>query len=239
MLLKEGRDELAALVHQAADIKKAALRRSIAKALLGSGEFKSFWKAAGAPESYPADVNIEPVQALLALNQMVLAWHLGDYSFGINRLEGSLFQIQMGDGGHLLSATWRMQQNLLQLNLYLDSVIASLKQCHTARPDYSVLILKNVVTKYFVGDVQVWAAELNRRQYALIGAFRTLEQTLGSPKVGDGGMGLESPFSEEYTQWLKARDALFEQTKEEIRAHVEKLKLLQDEAAVAALCAQS
>lgn len=224
MLESEERKELGALLQRTADLKKKNLELFIAKVLLESQELKAFWKTSGAAPNYPAGLSIEPLQALIALSDSIGQWLAGNYGKGVAELETMLFNIQMGDGGDLLNATWRAQMHLARLNQYLDGVLDRLKQCKATALNYSPVILKNVVEKFFVGDVQVWAADLNRRQYALYEAYRSLEKRL------------EGHASPDYSQWASERDQLFEHMKDEVKKHVMRLKILQDEAAVAALC---
>jgi Protein of unknown function (DUF3080) len=224
MLESEGRQELAGLLQRTTELKKQNLELFIAKVFLESQELREFWKTSGVAPDYPAGLSIEPLQALIALSNSIDQWLAGNYSEGAAELETMLFNIQMGDGGDLLNAAWRAQLHLSRLNQYLDGVLDSLKQCKATALGYSPVILKNVVEKFFVGDVQVWAADLNRRQYALYEAYRSLEKSL------------EEHTSPDYSQWANSRDQLFERMKDEVKKHVMRLKILQDEAAVAAFC---
>ena len=89
---------------------------------------------------------------------------------------------------------------------------------------FSSKILQNVVQKYFVGEVQHWAADLNRRQYALSEAMADLEGEL-APML-----------SESYARWTKERAAVFQRNKVLIQRHVLLIGKLIDEEKLAAHC---
>ncbi|MEQ8802037.1 MAG: DUF3080 family protein [Haliea sp.] len=73
-------------------------------------------------------------------------------------------------------------------------------------------ILRNVIEKFFVGEVQPWSAGLGRRQHELLPLVAVLEAALDS--------GLPSA----YRQWQSRRDSQLQQWTGAPRRHVEALQ---------------
>lgn len=222
----EGKSELAAQIQQAYEAKKKAMPRQFASAVFEGEEFAQFWsmpKQDEALTNYPEQTNLEPILALRTLADLYQHWSEGSYINADQTLESVLFQVRMGDGGDLLVSYIELNRSLTQLNDYLAQVLQSELICQPAR--YSPSILSNVVQKFFIGEVQVWAAALNRRMYDI--------QTLSS--------ALETVFepylNRDYQQWAVERTSLFEQSHNLVRRHVELLSVLREEERLKAHCA--
>lgn len=175
-LKQENKSSLAKDLRQAFEDKQAQLPLLIWQALLNEQEAKAFWKPPITLGRYPEHVGIAPEIAIKRLNQLSQKWLNGQYLEGINELENLLADLRTGDGGALLASL-----NLLSLKLQegnqLISAYISQEACLSQRPSIDIRILENIIAKFFVGEVQVWAAQLNRRYYSLIEAYQQLEQT--------------------------------------------------------------
>ncbi|WP_231871709.1 DUF3080 family protein [Oleiphilus sp. HI0079] len=225
-LVENQEQELALQLTSALDQKRDRLDRSIALSVLGGPEYKAFWKMPRALERYPsADLSGESERAFYKLVSMRDTWLSGDVRTDRELFERQLFLISSGDGGALLKATALLLKRMQLLNDLLDSVLASEKLC-TARTLYSFDVLANVVQKFFVGDVQVWAAALSKRQYANSTAIASLEGAFFDL------------LSNDYLSWMKRRDRLFNETRHAVQQHVEKLKILLTQEALKARCSE-
>ena len=73
-------------------------------------------------------------------------------------------------------------------------------------------ITKTVVAKYFVSDVQQWAAQISQRHYEIQPAFIALESQL------------TSTFPQRYLDWVTERNALLHRLYAATREHVAVIK---------------
>jgi hypothetical protein len=226
LLGEKDEPELAQQLGNVLDLKRTELEARMARSIFEGPEYREFWKMPLALNDYPsADLSGESERALMQLVGLRDAWLNGRVSEGRSDFESLLFQISTGDGGALLKAYQLLLSKLYDLNALLNHVLGARNLCEPVRP-YSREILQNVVQKFFVGDVQVWAAALNKRQYALQAAMEALEPAF------------ESVLSAEYLSWSKQRDALFFETRHAIQMHVQKIQILLNEDSLSAWCAQ-
>ncbi len=224
--LLNGKEEkkLAHQLTQVLDQKRSKLEQAIARSVFEGPEYKAFWKMPRALEAYPeADLSGESERAFHKLVLMRGAWLRGNVTKERGAFEQQLFLVSSGDGGAVLKAHVLLLRQIQQLNNVLDSVLASEKICTASRP-YSEEVLRNVVQKFFVGDVQEWAAALNKRQYANTEALAALETAF------------IDVLNDEYLDWAKQRDTLFKETRQAVQKHVEKLQTLLTQEALKAWC---
>ncbi len=208
-----GDDELASELLSAIETKRNQLPRKLVSALLGGPEARAFWKAPYHLDAYPEQASINVPQAWQALADHSRAWLQGRRYKDTQGLENTLFEVQKGDGGSLLKSYLLLHNRLSLLNERLGLFLAHTDACPR---QYDQKILENVILNFFVGDVQVWAAALSKRQYELMPPIHAIEESLGSA------------LSVDYGRWRHWRDTLFFATQEEIKQHVVLLKALTD-----------
>ena len=202
--------ELRETLDRARDAKTEALPAYIWRATLGADEFRQFWRR-DASSGYPADADPRmelAVGDLLALSRELLA---GDYELDESRFTDALAVVRLGEGGELLDA-WRIvAASLAVANTTVEGRIADRPLCYEGMVTPKSQVFRNVVLNYFVGDVQVRAASLDQRFFALMPVVRELEKLLspGEPAT--------------YRQWRGARNKLFTSARSSLPAHVESL----------------
>ena len=224
LLVEKEERELAELLLLVLDQKRDGLEQTLARPVFEGPEYRSFWKMPSAIGGYPSrDLSGEAERALHKLVSMRADWLSGQVTKERDAFEQQLFLVSTGDGGALLKAYTVLLRQMQELNNLLDSVLRSQKLCAVKAP-YSNAVLRNVVQKFFVGDVQVWAAALNKRQYAISVALTQLEDAFGAV------------LTKEYLGWARQRDALFKKTRQAVQIHVEKLQILLAEEALKAWC---
>lgn len=226
LLAEKGELELAGQLSKALDQKRNRLEQAIARSVFEGSEYRAFWKMPRTLEGYPsANLSGESERAFHKLVLMRDAWLGGSVSKDRDAFERQLFLVSSGDGGALLKAHLVLLRQVQKLNQLLDAVLASNKLCAAMTP-YSEEVLSNVVQKFFVGDVQLWAAALNKRQYANSDALTALESAF----VG--------VLSQEYLGWAKQRNRLFDEVRQGMQRHVEKLQILLTKEALKAWCSE-
>lgn len=212
-LIENDKASLASAVSAEVNYKQSQVHWFVAKALFEGEEYRSFWDKPLQLGGYPTQLSSEPIMALSKVGQLLKAWSAGEVSKGVSDIEGQLFLIAQGDGGALVKAYELLNRELQASNQILDHAIRSRTLCKQPNA-YSRDILSNVVEKFFVGEVQAWASALNRRQYAIMAAVRPLERVM------------KQDLSKDYFSWKERRDALFVNATEQIKAHVQRLKIL-------------
>ena len=215
-LRERGEDTLASTLDQAWQQKQAQLPARIFNATLASDEFRAFWRKPRALGNYPADTSSEVVTALESLTALARQWRAGDYTADNRGFEILLSEVAIGDGGALLSAL-SLQSGWLEA---ADTIVINRAEegplCGEQLRQPEAEILKNVVHKYFIGDVQPWSATVGRRHHELMTAFRGLETALADA-LPPG-----------YTRWQHSREQFIAATAASPREHVAELKVLLD-----------
>lgn len=191
--------------------KKQQLPSLIWRVIFNDAEAKQFWRSPHSLADYPGQVSIDPELSVSRLGVLAEGWLKGNHLEGVNELERLLGDLRTGDGGALIKAYSLLNQQLTIANKMLEAYIAE-EQCVRGLPTIDTTILQNVVEKFFVGEVQVWAADLNRRVYSLVHAYQGLEARFAEVET------------EAYRDWRTARDEYFESS---IGATAEHVGLLQ------------
>lgn len=212
-LIENDKASLASAVSAEVNYKQSQVHWFVAKALFEGEEYRSFWDKPIKLGGYPKQLSSEPMMALSKVGQLLKAWSAGEVSHGVSELESQLFLIAQGDGGALVKAYELLNRELQTSNQTLERAIRSRTLCKQPNA-YSRDILSNVVEKFFVGEVQVWASDLNRRQYEVMAAILPLEHAMSQD------------LSKDYLRWKERRDALFINATEQIKDHVQRLKIL-------------
>lgn len=194
-LTQEGREALAQLLLENYELKKSQLPQLIFNATLASPEFRDFWRSTEPLARYPEATSSVPVAALENIAADAARWMSGDYSAQEERFESSLFQISRGDGGELLRALEQQGGYLREADRLTETQRSSGGLCARGLEPKAAKIIRNVVTKYFAGGIQLWSAQLNTRYHALLPPIQRLEQlTLQIQPTA-------------YSAWVEQRDA--------------------------------
>lgn len=211
----QGEASLADTLQAAWETKRQQLPRLVFNATLGGEEYRALWRIPVNPGAYPAGISSRVPSALTAINSQVRRWLEGDYRADNMQFEILLSEVATGDGGALLQALSR-QGDWLEA---ADQMVATRMQkgplCRPGIRPQSADILRNVVRKYFIGDIQPRAAALGSRQYELLPAIRALEDMLSDT------------FPTRYDSWRAERYARFAQLVAAPQRHVEQLITIQ------------
>lgn len=185
LLTKNNNTALARQLEQERINKKQRLANNIWQATLGGEEFRDFWQFDGRLDNYPKQTSSAVVQAISDLNKQVSQWLAGSYDAESVQLESQLAVIKTGDGAELFAALTLQAAYLIQANQLVVASEAQRPVCGRHKVSKRGRILHNVVTKYFVTNVQPWSAAISHRYYQLIPELNTLEQLLKSSEPHD------------------------------------------------------
>ena len=208
------RDALADKLTEAVAIKRDELPKAIGNATLGSDEFASFWSVPTALGDFPSGSSSELIGELHYLSAEVKRWLSGDYRHDPARFENALGAVRHGQAGSLLSAATLTQSQLQSASAMADARLARRPLCFNGKATEQGRILRNVVEKFFVGDVQRWLARVNELRYDLLAPYRELETLLGDARSGT------------YIEWQQRRDEQLDWLSSAPRAHVQSVRPL-------------
>jgi hypothetical protein len=206
------RQALANTLQQAWELKRQQLPALIFNATLGSAEYRSFWRAAKIPSTYPTATNSQVISALRAINDHTRHWLAGEYEANNRDFEILLSDIAAGDGSALLRSLTRQHEWLAAADSMLDEHRERGPLCTPNIRPAAADILPNVIRKYFIAEIQPHAASLNKRYHQLLPPFTTLEKILDSALPAD------------YRTWKTLRNNLLDELTQAPRRHVEQLK---------------
>lgn len=209
-LSEAGESTLASSLEVISQNKQDQLPPRIFNALFTEGEWRDFWRLPPALESYPDNAGGDLLDSLNWLDRQVQAWLSGEQTADAQELERHLAVLRTGDGGYLLLAAAVQAREL-------ERASAALRQrerplCPGGSATEAARIVERVVLKYFIGDVQPWLANLNRREHEILTIVRSLESQLGDT--------LTPP----YHAWRTARDELLDKLTTVPLAHVAVIK---------------
>lgn len=209
------RHTLADELERVAQLKRQQLLLRAWQAMLGGPEWREFWARSQSIDQYPAATNLDIV--------LTLQWFVGfseqlqRVSDGgnpsvltpyLDQLETQLALLRRGDGGALLKAMGLQQHYLHRANQFILARIEARPLCVTGSPSQAAIYLDNVMRKFFIGRVQPWSAEVNRRWHVLQPAVLQLEHLLQRAEP------------EAYQQWRTQRDAWLQRAAESPKRHV-------------------
>jgi hypothetical protein len=177
VLREAGEQALADRLDGAAAGKRAALPASIWRALLGSDEYRQFWRAPRQLADYPVQANLPVDDVLLALDGLARQWLAGDYRVDVAVLEGHLRQLSLGDGGALYAGLALQSSHLAAADALVGARLSDRALCVGAGSEAGP-VARNVVNRFFIGAIQPWSARLNARRLRLLPLVRRLEATL-------------------------------------------------------------
>ncbi|MDO8861834.1 DUF3080 family protein [Haliea sp. E1-2-M8] len=206
------RIHLAELLQDAHTLKQQQLPALIFNATLGGPEYRKLWQPPQRLGSYPAQTSSVPLTALAGINASARRWLAGDYAANNMEFEIQLSEVAKADGGALLKAL-ALQAGWLEAG---NALLRARRQrgplCSGPIRPAAATTLRNVIGKFFVGEVQPWSAALGRRQHELLPLVAALES------------GLHSDLPGIYTRWQGRRDNRLQQWAGAPRRHVEELQ---------------
>lgn len=212
VIVRESEPELTDYLESVIEAKQQQLPQRIWQAILGAEEWRQFWNAPQRLGDYPAQTSSAVIESLEYLNAKVIDWQAGQWSVDRALLEKHLQRVAGGDGGALLAA-WQLTHR------YLSAATSMIEQRTQSRPlcikgmsTGKGKVFATVTRKFFIGRVQPWLADINRRQYELMAAVTALERALLSA----------SPAA--YRQWTDQRAELLKRATAAPRRHVEAIR---------------
>jgi len=177
-LRDQGERELATALQAAWIGKRERLPQLIWQGLFTGQEFRAFWQRPHYLEGYPEGVGPELIAHITLLDRWVQQWLSGDYRVESRNLELLLAQIARGDGGRLIEALAVQSGALARANRLIDQRLARRPVCFAGKRSNEAEIFQNVVTRFWLGDLQRWSAAVNQRYFQLLPAIDALEQRL-------------------------------------------------------------
>jgi hypothetical protein len=206
------RSSLGGVLQEAFNLKQQQLPAMIYNATLGGPEYRHLWQPPQNLGSYPEQTSSAPLTALAEINASTRRWLAGDYTANNIEFEIQLSEVAKADGGALLKAL-ALQAGWLEA---ADALLQARRQrgplCSGPMRPAAAGILRNVVEKFFVGELQPWSAALGRRQHELLPLMTNLESTLASA------------LPPAYQRWQTMRDASLEAWTAAPRQHVGELQ---------------
>ena len=98
--------------------------------------------------------------------------------------------------------------NIARATAMLTSMNETLPLCPFGQPTERSKAFENVVSRFFIGDVQPWLVALRQRKEVLLAPVQQLEQPL---------LGAMPP---QYAQWADRRDQLLSRDTTLIKRHI-------------------
>ncbi|WOJ97852.1 DUF3080 family protein [Congregibacter brevis] len=213
-LRSDGRDELAELIQETATLKKSQLPALVFNATLGNREYRDFWRATAIPEDYPVNTSSLAITALEQITADAIRWMSGDFEADDIAFELALSEVAKGDGGELLAALSRQAAYLNAGNELIAKSIAQGPLCTTHTLGPAAPIVRTVVNKFFIQEIQARAASINQRHYALIEPVSELELLLSQTLPDD------------YERWRVYRETTLADGTQSTKDHVAQLQAL-------------
>lgn len=209
-----GNAELAGLLREAAELKRTQLPALIFNATLAGPEYRDFWRARSVDGRYPENTGSTVITALEHVDEAARRWLEGDYAADDRRFELALGDIARGDGGELMEVLGRQRAWLAAANGMIATALEPGPLCAFGQTPRAAPILRTVVQKYFIGEVQRRAAAVSQRDRQLLPPLLALEQRL------------RSVLPEPYTVWRRARSAFLDKGRDAPALHVGRLQSL-------------
>ena len=193
------------------ETKREELAVSIWLATMASEEFERLWHVPEQLGDYDVNADLPLESALGTLAFWVTEWLAGRYDYDESAFENALGVVRHGNAGYWLRAAALISSELDAANALVFARLDRRPLCFNQQPSQQGRILLNVVQQFFVGDVQVWAADINRVLYRVLAPHRQLEQALAG--VQPAG----------YLQWAAERDAQLGDIQAAPKSHVTSL----------------
>ena len=211
---ESGNDELATVLADAQALKRSQLPARIFNATLGNREYRDFWRSPSLLGTYPTDTGSEVLTALESITRDAMRWLEGNFRRDEERFELALGTIARGDGGELLIALALQAAQLEAADEAIERRLERGALCSGGRVPDAAPVLRTVVQKFFIGEVQPWSAALNQRYHELLDPILALEEALAPT----------TPVA--YDSWRAQRDALLSRSRQAPSMHVRRLQAL-------------
>lgn len=213
-LRSDGRGELAELIQETAILKQSQLPALIFNATLGNREYRDFWRATAIPEDYPVNTSSLAITALEQITADAMRWMSGDFQADELAFELALSEVAKGDGGELLAALSHQAAHLAAGDGLIVKSIAKGPLCTANTIGPAAPIVRTVVNKFFIQEIQARAASINQRHYALIEPVSKLELLLAEVLPDD------------YERWRVYRGKTLAHGTQATKDHVAQLQAL-------------
>ncbi|QIB67581.1 DUF3080 domain-containing protein [Kineobactrum salinum] len=177
-LREQQRQALADTLAQVHELKQRQLPALIFNATLAGPEYRQLWQPPQVLGDYPARTGSAVLSALAAIDDSARRWLAGDYRADNLQFELQLSEVARGDGGALLKALALQAAWLRAADTLLTQRMQQGPLCSERIRPAAADILPNVITRYFIGEVQPRSAALGRRQHELLPLLRSLERRL-------------------------------------------------------------
>ena len=216
-LLKEnGKNQLNKKLKDSLQIKKKQLPALLWQATLNEAEYRAFWKTANIDFSYPESLppkQADAIKQLIKFTQNTLNFTEIDQN-----LEDTLGVIRLGDGGQLFSAYAHLHH---QLNIANEIVEKALNKpfCSAGRTNAKIKILNNMMTVFFIPEIQQLSNQLNMRYQAIMPHILQLEE-----------LHIETEHSN-FRDWRIKRNQFFDLARNSTRKHVKLINQLYQQCA--------
>jgi hypothetical protein len=128
---KQRKEELAATLETAWQLKRAQLPTRIYNATLAGPEYRQFWRSKREAGGYPKVDSGQVLQSLMDINALARRWLGGDYRADNRAFEIRLSEVAGGDGGKLITALDRRYYTLLEAINELETLVRT-----GAHPDF-------------------------------------------------------------------------------------------------------
>ena len=208
-LLKErGNAELATTLNLTSHDREQKLPTSIADAILMGPEWEAFWERPKTLARYPADTSSQIAATLGQLTALSTQWLAGDWAASDREFELLLSELLAGDGGALIMAYSIVSQDIARATGMLMRMSDTAPLCPFGQHTERSRTLENIVSRFFVGDIQPWLVALRQRKELLLAPVQQLEQPL-LPVM-----------SSQYAQWVDRRDELLGRLTMLIKQHI-------------------
>ena len=219
-LQDENRTELLEKLQQSLSNKTQQLPFLVWLATINESEYRSFWKTSNIDYHYPASLPPKQTKALQDLFKFIQSTiNLQDSSIN---LEQTLGVIHYGDGGQLLSAYIRLNNQLDVANQLIELALKK-PFCRPNTQNFTqanIKILHNMITMFFIPKIQNWSNELNRRYEELMPSIKQLDALLNT---------VEHP---DIKQWRHQRNTVFTKARNATKNHVQMINRLYQQCAV-------
>ena len=208
------RNSLAEQLSIMADSRRSELPISIYNAIFAGPEFQQFWQMPSTLDDYPERTSSAIADTLTRLDTLAASWLTGDYNTGNMQFEHLLAELRAGDGGALLRAAHIQSAMLAQADAMLVAASLASPLCSPDLKSPKVEIIGNIISRYFVDDVQRWLADVSKRRHLLMPPIESLE------------MRLNAVLPSNYVLWQTMRSQQIEDLAGASRRHVEAIQYL-------------
>jgi len=207
-LITADNPELAEKLRSAAADKQKALPAYLWRATLGGAEFRDFWNHAQNDTSYPLNADSRTDFALTRLNQIISNILAGQYEVDATQFHEILAVLRNGEGGALLHSWSRTHVAMTAAGQVMADRLGRKPLCYPAMKTSQANIFRNVITDYFVKQVQPLIADLNRRYYDIMPRIRQLETDLAAAEPSA------------YRDYRQQRDLQLKQAHDSVAQHI-------------------